>query len=128
MYPSDYRYTKEHEWLKIEGDVYILGITSFAQSELGEVVFVDLPEVGSSFDAGDEIGSIESVKAVAEFYAPIAGEIVEVNEALEDSPEMLNDDPHEGGWICKLSFDAEDEGLGDLMDAEAYSDLAQTDD
>lgn len=119
MYPNDNLYSEEHEWVHVEGDVCTLGITSFAQSELGEVVFVDLPEVGQSFANGDEIGSIESVKAVAEIYTPITGEIVEVNEALEDAPETVNDDPHGDGWLIKIKL--EDKGeLEELMDAEAY--------
>src|SRR5215213_8072384 len=98
MYPSDYLYSREHEWVRVDGEVCTLGITEFAQKELGEVVFVELPEVGQVFDSGDELGTIESVKAVAEFYSPVAGEIVEINEAVADDPELLNDDPHHEGW------------------------------
>ena len=119
MYPTDLKYTKEHEWLKIEDGVCTVGITDFAQQELGEVVFVDLPDVGASFEAEEELGSLESVKAVAEVYAPLTGEIVEVNEALEDAPELVNEAPHEGGWLCKMKL-ADGVDLSSLMDAEAY--------
>ena len=119
MYSENYLYSEEHEWILVEDDVCILGITHFAQDELGEVVFVDLPEVGATFETGDEIGSIESVKAVAEIYTPVSGEIVEVNERLEDSPEQLNEDPHEAGWLCKIRLSAPDETKS-LMSAEGY--------
>jgi glycine cleavage system H protein len=124
MYPSDYRYTNEHEWVKVEDGVATLGVTDFAQKELGEVVFVELPEVGHVFDAGDEIGTIESVKAVAEIYTPLAGEIVEVNEALKDDPELVNEDPHADGWLVKVKFSASSD-VDDLMDAEAYEEFTQ---
>jgi glycine cleavage system H protein len=120
MYPSDYRYTEEHEWVKDRGDgTCVLGITEFAQEELGEVVYVELPEVGARFDGGDEIGSVESVKAVAEIYTPVAGEVVEVNDAVADDPELLNEDPHGKGWLIALRYDAADD-LAALMDADAY--------
>jgi glycine cleavage system H protein len=94
MYPTDYLYSKDHEWVHVEGDQCTIGITHFAQDELGEVVFVDLPDIGRSFDAHEEIGTIESVKAVAEVYTPLGGEIVAVNSGLEDRPEVVNEDPH----------------------------------
>jgi glycine cleavage system H protein len=119
MYPSEYRYTREHEWVKIEDDVCVLGITDFAQKELGEVVYVELPEVGQVFDAAGEIGTIESVKAVAEVYTPVAGEIVEINETLADDPQTLNEDPHGDGWLVKIKFSASSD-FDELMDAEAY--------
>lgn len=119
MYPNEYVYSKEHEWVQADGDVCTLGITVFAQSELGEVVFVELPEVGASFAEGDEIGTIESVKAVAEIYTPVSGEVVEVNSELEDSPEIVNDEPHKAGWLVKIKMSSPDE-LGELMSAEAY--------
>jgi glycine cleavage system H protein len=120
MYPSDYRYTEEHEWVKDRGDgTCVLGITEFAQEELGEVVYVELPEVGARFDGGDEIGSVESVKAVAEIYTPVAGEVVEINDAVADDPELLNEDPHGKGWLIALRYDAADD-LAALMDADAY--------
>lgn len=119
MYPSEYRYTREHEWVKIEDDICVLGITHFAQNELGEVVFVELPELGQVFDAGAEIGTIESVKAVAEVYTPVAGEIVEINESLNDDPQTLNEDPHGDGWLVKVKFSSSSD-FDELMDAEAY--------
>ena len=119
MYPENYLYSREHEWVRVDEGVCVLGITEFAQEELGEVVYVELPEVGQVFDAGDEIGTIESVKAVAEVYTPVAGEIVEVNEAVADDPEMLNDDPHKDGWLVKIQFSS-DNDLKELMSAEEY--------
>lgn len=123
MYPTEYLYTREHEWIKVEEDVCTLGITDFAQQELGEVVFVELPQVGQVFDTNDEIGTIESVKAVAEVYIPVAGEVIEVNEALNDDPELLNDDPHGDGWLIKVRFSS-DADLRTLMDAAAYEQYA----
>jgi len=120
MYPSDRKYTEEHEWVRVEDDLCVVGITEFAQEELGEVVFVDLPEVGQVFDAHDEIGTIESVKAVAEVYTPVAGEIVETNDAVIDDPELLNDDPHGEGWLVRVRFSSASD-LDGLMDAEAYA-------
>lgn len=125
MYPSDYLYSREHEWVRVDGEVCTLGITEFAQKELGEVVFVELPEVGQVFDSGDELGTIESVKAVAEFYSPVAGEIVEINEAVADDPELLNDDPHSEGWLIKLRFSSAAD-LKSLMNAEQYEEYIQS--
>jgi glycine cleavage system H protein len=119
MYPSDYLYSKEHEWVQVEDDVCTLGITEFAQAELGEVVFVELPEVGQLFNSGDELGTIESVKAVAEIYTPLAGEILEINDAVVDDPEILNEDPHHEGWLVKIRFSSADD-LKSLMNAEEY--------
>jgi glycine cleavage system H protein len=119
MYPSEFRYTREHEWVKVEDDVCVLGITEFAQKELGEVVYVELPETGQMFDAGAELGTIESVKAVAEVYTPVAGEILEVNDALTDDPQLLNEDPHGDGWLCKIKYSSSSD-FDELMDAEAY--------
>jgi len=127
MYPSEYRYTEEHEWILVEDDTATLGITDYAQSELGEVVYIELPEVGESFDAGDEIGSIESVKAVSSIFTPLAGEVVEVNEDLDDSPETVNDDPHGDGWLVKLKLESP-EDAGALMDAESYTAFLQEED
>lgn len=123
MYPSDYLYTRDHEWIRVEDDLCVLGITDFAQQELGEVVFVEMPEVGQVFDAHDELGTIESVKAVAEVFTPVAGEIVEINEVLADDPELINDDPHGEGWLVKIRFSSADD-LKDLLDAEAYEEFA----
>jgi len=127
MFPSDYLYTEEHEWIRIEDDLCVLGITDFAQNELGEVVYVEVPELGETYEAGDEIGTIESVKAVAEIYTPVGGEIVEVNSALEDSPNLVNDDPHGDGWIVKLRFSAK-EDLSSLMDADRYQEYVKAQD
>jgi len=124
MYPKDLRYTTEHEWVRVEDDIAVLGVTEFAQKELGEVVFVELPEVGHVFDAGDEIGTIESVKAVAEVFSPLAGEIVEINETLKDDPELINEDPHGDGWLVKIKYSASSD-FDDLMDAEEYEEFTQ---
>lgn len=121
-YPADCLYTEEHEWVRVEDDLCVLGITQFAQHELGEVVFVELPEVGQVIDTHDEIGTIESVKAVAEVYSPVAGEVVEINEAVVEDPELLNDDPHGEGWLVKIRFSSSDD-LTPLMNAAAYSDF-----
>lgn len=119
MYPKDLQYTEDHEWVRFEQDVCTVGITDFAQSELGEVVFVELPEKGERFEASDELASLESVKAVAEVYAPVSGEVVEINSELEDRPELVNEEPQGGGWLCKIKLDT-DTDLPDLMDAKAY--------
>jgi glycine cleavage system H protein len=119
MVPEDLLYSKEHEWVRVEDDVCVLGITDFAQQELGEVVFVELPEIGQSFHANDEIGTIESVKAVAEVYTPVAGEVVAVNQALVDRPELVNEHPHGDGWLIRIKPTSTSE-LDGLMNAEAY--------
>ncbi|MBP1643523.1 MAG: glycine cleavage system protein [Acidobacteria bacterium] len=124
MYPTDCRYTREHEWVRIEDDTCVLGITDFAQNQLGEVVFVETPEVGHVFDAGDEIGTIESVKAVAEVYTPVAGEIVEVNENLKDDPQSVNEDPHGDGWLVKIKYSSSS-AFAELMDAAAYEEYTK---
>ncbi len=123
MYPTEYLYSKEHEWVLVEDDICVLGITHYAQEELGEVVFVEMPDVGQSYDADDEIGTIESVKAVAEVYTPVGGEIVESNESLNESPELVNEDPHGKGWLVKIRLSSKDE-LEGLMDAAAYEEFA----
>jgi glycine cleavage system H protein len=125
MYPSDYLYSREHEWVRVMDDVCVLGITEFAQQELGEVVFVELPEVGQVFNAQDELGTIESVKAVAEVYSPVAGEVVEINDAVVDDPELLNDDPHGEGWLVKIRFSSADD-LKALMKADAYEEYVKS--
>jgi glycine cleavage system H protein len=127
MYPSDYLYSKEHEWVRVEEDICVLGITEFAQQELGEVVFVELPEIGQVFDTNDEIGTIESVKAVAEVFTPVAGEIVEINEAVVDDPELLNEDPHVEGWLVKLRFSSASD-LKSLMKADEYEEFVKSGD
>ena len=125
MYPSEYLYSREHEWVRVEDDVCVLGITEFAQQELGEVVFVELPEVGQVFDSGDEVGTIESVKAVAEVYTPLAGEVVEINDAVVDDPELINEDPHHEGWLIKVRFSSAAD-LKQLMNAEQYEEYAKS--
>ena len=114
--PGDLQYTKTHEWLRREGDTATVGITDHAQDELGDVVFIELPEEGASFGAGDAFGTIESVKAVSDLYAPVGGEVVEVNEALNDAPEKINEDPYGEGWIIRLRVS----GDGNLLSAEEY--------
>jgi len=125
MYPRDYLYSREHEWLRVEDDLCVLGITEFAQQELGEVVFVELPEIGQVFDANDELGTIESVKAVAEVFTPVAGEVVEVNDAVVDDPELLNEDPHGEGWLIKVRFSSADD-LKTMMKSEEYEEYVQS--
>ncbi len=118
-FPDDLKYTEEHEWVLIEDDIVTLGITDFAQEQLGDVVFVELPEEGDSLEAGKSFGVVESVKAVSDVYAPVSGEVVEVNDALPDEPEILNTSPYEDGWMIKLKL-ADDADFGDLMDASEY--------
>lgn len=125
MYPGDYLYSREHEWIRVEDDQCVLGITEFAQQELGEVVFVELPEVGQVFDANDELGTIESVKAVAEVYTPVAGEVIEVNDAVVDDPELLNEDPHGEGWLIRIRFSSAAD-LKSLMKAEEYEEYVKS--
>jgi len=120
MYPSDYRYTKEHEWVKVEGEVGKVGITDYAQHELGDVVYVELPKIGAKLKATEPLGTVESVKAVSDIYAPVSGEIVEVNSALAEAPEQLNKDPHGAAWLVKMKLANPAEVTG-LMDAAAYS-------
>jgi len=123
MYPEENRYTKEHEWVRIDGDECVLGITDFAQEELGEVVYVELPAAGESFSPGDEIGTIESVKAVAEIYSPVEGEILERNEAVIDGPELLNENPHGDGWLVRIKLTGP--VPEDLMSAAQYQELTE---
>lgn len=118
-HPSDRVYSKEHEWVIVDGDVATIGISSFAQDQLGEVVYVDLPAAGDELTAGESFGEIESVKSVSELFAPVSGEITEVNTALDDSPETVNADPHEAGWMLKVSLSDAGE-LDALMSAEDY--------
>ncbi|HVS01231.1 MAG TPA: glycine cleavage system protein GcvH [Thermoanaerobaculia bacterium] len=117
-------YSRDHEWVRVEEDLCVVGITHFAQDELGEVVFVELPEVGQSFGAHDEIGTIESVKAVAEVYTPVAGEVVESNAAVVDEPSVVNEDPHGDGWLVKIRF-TDPADLDGLMSAEQYEAYVQ---
>jgi len=118
--PNDLYYSKEHEWLRIEGNQVVTGITDYAQKSLHEIVFVELPEVGKKVRQMETIGTVESVKAVSEIYTPASGEIIEVNEALTESPEMVNKDPYGEGWIAKLRPANLEEDLKNLMNAEKY--------
>jgi glycine cleavage system H protein len=119
MYPSNYRYTKQHEWIDVKGDTGTVGITDYAQHELGDVVFVELPKVGAKLTAGKALGTVESVKAVSEIYSPVSGEVAEVNGSLGDSPEKINTDPHGAAWLVKLKLSNPGE-LSGLMDAAGY--------
>jgi glycine cleavage system H protein len=123
--PGDLQYTKSHEWVRVEGDVATIGITDHAQDELGDVVFVELPEQGATLEAGDSFGAVESVKAVSDLYAPIGGEVVEVNGTLEDSPEKINEDPYGEGWILKLRTSGDGSAGGDLLSADDYEKLLE---
>ena len=114
--PEELQYTRSHEWVRTEGDTATIGITDHAQDELGDIVFVELPEEGATFDAGDSFGTVESVKAVSDLYTPVGGEVVEVNEALGDSPEKINEDPYGEGWIVKIQVSGE----ADLLSASDY--------
>jgi glycine cleavage system H protein len=118
-YPENYRYTKEHEWVSVNGDVGTVGITFHAQSELGDIVYVDMPMPGAAVTAGESFGSVESVKAVSEIYSPVSGEVVEANETLKDAPEKLNDDPHGEAWLVKIRLSDKSQ-IDGLMDAAAY--------
>ncbi|BBB31922.1 glycine cleavage system H protein [Thermotomaculum hydrothermale] len=122
MYPKDFRYTKDHEWIKVEGNTGIVGITDYAQKQLGDIVYVELPEIDDEFSKGDEVATVESVKAASPIFIPVSGKIVEINEELEDSPELVNQDPHGKGWIFKVELSDESE-LEELLTAEAYEEL-----
>jgi glycine cleavage system H protein len=118
-YPVNFRYTKEHEWVNVEGGVATIGITDYAQTELGDVVFAELPKVGAKLEAGKSFGNVESVKAVSEIYAPVAGEVTAANEDLTKTPELINSDPHGKGWLVKVKL-ANAADVNSLMDAAAY--------
>jgi glycine cleavage system H protein len=120
--PGDRRYTKDHEWAKVEGELVRVGITDYAQDALGDVVFVELPAVGASFEAGEEFGTVESVKAVSELFMPVSGEVVAVNEALADAPEKVNQDPYNAGWMLQVK-PAEASEVDALMDQAAYLEM-----
>jgi glycine cleavage system H protein len=119
MYPENFRYTKEHEWVLADGDAGTIGITDHAQQELGDIVYVDLPKVGTHVEAGKSLGSVESVKAVSDIYSPVSGEIVEINESLADAPENLNSDPHGDAWLVKIKLSRLEE-IQNLMSAADY--------
>ena len=121
-YPENYRYTKEHEWVWPQGDTATVGITWHAQSELGDIVYVDLPKLGTKIETGKSFGSVESVKAVSDLYAPLSGEVIEINETIASSPEKLNQDPHGSAWMVKLRIDkgADFSSLLSAADYQAY--------
>src|ERR1700721_727038 len=119
MYPENFRYTKEHEWVNVEGDTATIGITDHAQKELGDIVYVDLPKIGTTVEKGKTVGSVESVKAVSDIYSPISGEVIESNELLAGSPEKLNEDPHGAAWLVKIKLSATGE-TAELMTAAEY--------
>ena len=122
--PDELRYTKEHEWIRIEGDNVVIGVTDYAQDALTDVVWVELPEIGSVVGSMESFASVESVKAVSEIYAPVSGKVLEVNASLEDSPEQINEDPYGNGWICKMAISDPAE-LGDLLDGATYRSLIE---
>lgn len=121
MIPNDLYYSKEHEWAKVDGETVTMGITDFAQEQLGEVTFVELPAEGQDARAGDSIGAIESSKAASDLYAPVSGQVIEVNSILEEQPELVNESCYERGWICKIKI-SDNSTLDKLMDAAAYED------
>ena len=123
MYPENFRYTKEHEWVNVEGNTGTIGITDHAQKELGDIVYVDLPKVGTVIEKGKTLGSVESVKAVSDIYSPVSGEVVAVNEILTSSPEKLNEDPHGAAWLVKIKLSSPGE-TSDLMSAADYQKYA----
>jgi glycine cleavage system H protein len=126
MTPEDSRYAKSHEYINVEGDIGTIGITDYAQKELGDVVFVELPQVGTQLEAGDELGSIESVKAVSELFAPVGGEVVEINERLAEKPELINTDPYGDGWMVRIRVADPSEVDELLMTAEEYDEYVET--
>jgi glycine cleavage system H protein len=121
-FPENLKYTKDHEWIRVDGDTGTVGITDYAQGELGDVVFVELPAVGKTLKAHDTFGTIEAVKAVSDLYSPVSGSVVEINTALEKTPELVNKDPYNAGWMIKIKISNPAE-LNDLLDAAAYKKL-----
>ena len=124
MNPDDRRYAESHEWVRVDGEIGTVGITDHAQKQLGEIVYLELPEVGHMYDAGDEFGTVESVKAVSELFTPISGEVVEVNKAAVTEPGIINDDPFGDGWLIKIKLSTDVE-IGKLMSAEAYGEYVR---
>lgn len=120
--PEDLLYTETHEWVRVEGDIATVGVSDFAQQQLGDITFVELPEVGDELSRGEEAAVVESVKAASDIYSPLAGEIKEVNEELEDTPELVNSDPYNSGWLYKMSMAAKSE-LDGLMDSAKYKEM-----
>ena len=121
MLPDDLKFTKDHEWIKIEGDEITLGITDYAQGELGDIIFVELPQIGETFNQGDTVGTIEAVKTVADIYIPVDGEVVSINLEIEDSPELVNSDPFEKGWLVKIK--SQNLNDSELLNKEEYAAL-----
>lgn len=119
MYPKEYRYTKKHEWIHVQGDIGLIGITDHAQEQLGDVVYVELPKSGTKLQAMQSFGTVESVKAVSDLYSPMSGEVTEVNESLVDAPEALNQSPHENGWLVRLKLSDKSESEK-LLSADEY--------
>ncbi|MCY3823782.1 MAG: glycine cleavage system protein GcvH [Nitrospinae bacterium] len=117
--PSGLKYSREHEWVRVEGNIAVIGITDFAQSELGDVVYVELPEVGTEVEANNTFGVVESVKAVSDLFAPVTGVVLEANTTLEDQPELVNSEPYEDGWMIRVEMKDESE-LNDLLEADSY--------
>ena len=124
MYPKENLYSTDHEWISVQDNIATIGITDYAQHELGDVVFVDLPEVGDTFEANEPFGSVESVKAVSEIFCPVSGEVIEINSTLVANPELVNESPHEKAWMIKVRV-ANSEELSELMSAEAYEEYLQ---
>ena len=122
--PEELRYTTEHEWSRVEGDLVVIGVTDYAQNALTDVVWVELPELGAVVGSMDSFASVESVKSVSEIYAPISGEVIEINGTLEDAPELINEDPYGKGWICKMSISDNSE-LASLLDGTTYRGLIE---
>jgi len=120
--PNDLKYSKDHEWIRVEGDKVVVGITDYAQGELGDVVFVELPEIGKKIEKGEAFGTIEAVKAVSDLYCPVSGEIAEINDKLEGDPALVNQSPYEDGWMVKVLVSDMSE-LDELMDATAYKEM-----
>ncbi|MDC0368144.1 glycine cleavage system protein GcvH [Opitutales bacterium] len=118
--PNELKYTSDHEWVRIEGEDFVIGITDHAQDSLGDVTFVELPDIGARFEDKAVFGVVESVKAASDLYMPVTGEIIEVNDSLNDSPEKVNSDPYGNGWMIKIRPDQAD-SIGSLLDADAYS-------
>lgn len=124
MYPADYLYSKDHEWISVQDNVGTIGITDYAQHELGDVVYADLPEIGDTFEANEPFGSVESVKAVSEIFCPVSGEVTEVNSKLADNPELINESPHQNAWMIKIRI-SDPEELHELLSAEEYEEYLQ---
>jgi glycine cleavage system H protein len=124
MYPEENLYSKDHEWISVQNDIGTIGITDYAQHELGDVVYVDLPEVGDTFEASEPFGSVESVKAVSEVFCPVGGEVIEVNSKLEESPELINESPHQKAWMIRIRLNNPEE-LKELLSSEEYEEYLE---